>query len=83
MQILPSTAADKNVNIKNVKQLENNIHAATKYLAFLRERYFSDQKITPENQLAFTWAAYSAGPARCEKCARRLRRWVSTRMYGF
>ena len=67
MQILPSTAADKNVNIKNVKQLENNIHAAAKYLAFLRERYFSDPAITPENQLAFTWAAYNAGPAKVRK----------------
>jgi membrane-bound lytic murein transglycosylase MltF len=67
MQILPSTAADKNVNIRNVKQLENNIHAAAKYLAFLRERYFSDPAITPENQLAFTWAAYNAGPAKVRK----------------
>lgn len=67
MQILPSTAADKNVNIKNVRQLENNIHAATKYLAFLRKRYFSDPAITPENQLAFTWAAYNAGPAKVRK----------------
>jgi membrane-bound lytic murein transglycosylase MltF len=67
MQVLPSTAADKNVNIKNVKQLENNIHAAVKYLAFLRGRYFSDPEITPENQLAFTWAAYNAGPARVRK----------------
>jgi len=67
MQILPSTAADKHVNIKNVQQLENNIHAATKYLAFLRKRYFSDPAITPENRLAFTWAAYNAGPARVNK----------------
>jgi membrane-bound lytic murein transglycosylase MltF len=67
MQVLPSTAADKNVNIKNVNQLENNIHAAAKYLAFLRERYFSDPAITPENQLAFTWAAYNAGPAKVRK----------------
>ncbi len=63
MQVLPSTASDKNVNIKNVEKLENNIHAAVKYLAFLRQRYFSDPAITPENRLAFTWAAYNAGPA--------------------
>jgi membrane-bound lytic murein transglycosylase MltF len=67
MQILPSTAADKHVNIKNVKQLENNIHAATKYLAFLRDHYFSNPAITPENRLAFTWAAYNAGPANVHK----------------
>ena len=50
-----------------MKKLENNIHAAAKYLAFLRERYFSDPAITPENQLAFTWAAYNAGPANVRK----------------
>jgi membrane-bound lytic murein transglycosylase MltF len=71
MQVLPSTAADKHVNIDNVNRLENNIHAAAKYLAFLRERYFSDPEITPENQLAFTWAAYNAGPARVRKMRAR------------
>ena len=74
MQILPSTAADKNVNIKNVRRLENNIHAATKYLAFLRKRYFSDPAITPENRLAFTWAAYNAGPARISKMRARAKK---------
>jgi membrane-bound lytic murein transglycosylase MltF len=67
MQILPSTAADKHVNIKNVNKLENNIHAATKYLAFLRDHYFSSPAIAPENRLAFTWAAYNAGPANVHK----------------
>ena len=63
MQMLPSTARDRNVNIKNIKVLENNIHAGTRYLAFLRDRYFSDPAITAENRQAFTWAAYNAGPA--------------------
>jgi len=65
MQIKPSTAADKNIKIKGVKgSSDKNIHAATKYLAFLRSRYFSDPKIAPLEQLAFTLAAYNAGPAR-------------------
>ena len=65
MQIKPSTAADKNVNIKGVKDsYDKNIHAATKYLAFLRSRYFSDPGITPFEQLAFTLAAYNAGPGK-------------------
>lgn len=63
MQLLPSTAADPNVGIKNISKLENNIHAGIKYLAFLRDRYFSDPQITAKNQLAFSWAAYNAGPA--------------------
>ena len=65
MQIKPSTAADKNIKITGVKESsDKNIHAATKYLAFLRSRYFSDPTIEPIEQLAFTLAAYNAGPAR-------------------
>ncbi len=65
MQIKPSTAGDKNIGIKGVKEsYDKNIHAATKYLAFLRSRYFSDPKIAPIEQLAFTLAAYNAGPGR-------------------
>ncbi len=67
MQLLPSTAADKNVNVKNIRVLENNIHAGAKYLAFIRDRYFSDPGISHENRLAFTWAAYNAGPAKIRK----------------
>ena len=67
MQLLPSTAADPNVNIKNIRVLENNIHAGAKYLAFIRDRYFNDPGINHKNRLAFTWAAYNAGPARIRK----------------
>jgi membrane-bound lytic murein transglycosylase MltF len=63
MQVLPSTAADKNVNVSNIHKLENNIHAGTRYLAFLRDRYFSEPEITEEDKLAFSWAAYNAGPS--------------------
>ena len=64
MQLLPSTASDKNVNIANIEQIENNIHAGAKYMNFLRTRYFSDPAITPENKIFFAWAAYNAGPAK-------------------
>jgi len=67
MQLLPSTAGDPNVNIRNITNLENNIHAGTKYLAFIRDRYFKDAAINTENRLALTWAAYNAGPARVQK----------------
>lgn len=64
MQMKPSTAADKNVDITPIDTIENNIHAATKYLAFLRDRYFSDPAIPDRARLDFTLAAYNAGPAR-------------------
>ena len=67
MQIKPSTAADPNVGIDNVYDMENNIHAGTKYLAFIRERYFTDPKIDPLNAILFSMAAYNMGPARINR----------------
>jgi membrane-bound lytic murein transglycosylase MltF len=64
MQILPSTAATPNVNIPDVQQLENNVHAGVKYLHFLRKRYFNDPGISAPARMDFTFAAYNAGPAR-------------------
>ncbi len=71
MQILPSTASDPNVNIKNVRNLENNVHAGVKYLAFLRRYYFSDSNITKENKLYLTLAAYNAGYGNIERMRKR------------
>jgi len=64
MQIKPSTAADANVNVENVYDLENNIHAAAKYLDFLRSRYFDSPEIDPFNAMLLSMAAYNMGPGR-------------------
>ena len=64
MQVLPSTAGDPNVGIDGIDSLEPNIHAGTRYLAFLRDRYFDTGEFDEANRLAFSWAAYNAGPAR-------------------
>ena len=70
MQVLPSTAADKKINIKNIQKLENNVHAGVKYLHFLRKRYFSDSAISPADRVYFSWAAYNAGPAKINRIRR-------------
>jgi membrane-bound lytic murein transglycosylase MltF len=75
MQIKPSTAADKSVAVSDIHLLENNIHAGAKYLAFLRDRYFSDPEVEPTARVDFAWAAYNAGPAR----VRRLRQKAAER----
>ena len=67
MQLLPSTAADKNVAVSDITVLENNIHAGTKYMNFIRMRYFDSPDISPEDQMFFSWAAYNAGPANVQK----------------
>jgi membrane-bound lytic murein transglycosylase MltF len=66
MQIKPSTAADPNVGVADVTVLQNNIHAGTKYMRFLSDRYFSDE-MDELNQWLFSLAAYNAGPARIAK----------------
>ena len=67
MQLLPSTAADRNVNIPDIGDLENNIHAGNKYLRFIRDRYFEGQAMDDLNKTLFSFAAYNAGPARIAK----------------
>ncbi len=67
MQVLPSTAQDKNVAIEHIEILENNIHAGAKYLRFIKSRYFSDNSMDELNSNLFAIAAYNAGPARVAK----------------
>ncbi|MBU0959956.1 MAG: lytic transglycosylase F, partial [Proteobacteria bacterium] len=64
MQILPSTARDKNVGIHNIHEVEANIHAGTKYLRFMADRYFVDGSINKVNKMLFAFASYNAGPGK-------------------
>jgi membrane-bound lytic murein transglycosylase MltF len=64
MQVLPQYAAAKPINIPNVKDPENNIHAGAKMLAQITNTYFNDPGITPMNKTLLTFAAYNAGQNR-------------------
>lgn len=65
MQILPSTAKDKNVGIPDIHELDPNIHAGTKYLRFMANNYFSDDpNLDTVNRALFSFASYNAGPAK-------------------
>lgn len=70
MQVLPSTAKDPNVNIPDIYQVDNNIHAGVKYMRFIKDRYFNDEQILPDDQVYFALAAYNAGPANIRKMRR-------------
>ncbi len=68
MQILPSTAKDKNVGIPDIYELDKNIHAGTKYLRFMVDNYFAnDPGLDELNKTLFSFASYNAGPARVAK----------------
>ena len=64
MQMLPSTAADPNVGIPDIEKLDRNIHAGTKYMRFIVDRYFKDEAMDDANKMLFAFASYNAGPAR-------------------
>jgi membrane-bound lytic murein transglycosylase MltF len=68
MQVLPSTAHDPNIDIPDVSDPEQNIHAAAKYLALLRDVYFNVPQMPPEERIRFCLAAYNAGPTKIEQC---------------
>ena len=60
MQLLPSTAKDKNVNIRNINKLENNIEAGAKYMRFTADHYFGDEDIPELEKILFVFASYNA-----------------------
>ncbi len=70
MQLLPSTAADPNVGIPDIENLENNIHAGVKYLRFMRDRYFAEDGPDDLNATLLSFAAYNGGPTRIVRLRR-------------
>lgn len=73
MQVMPATG--RQMNVGDIRRLEPNVHAGTKYLHHLMEVYFP---VAPEdltNRMLLTFASYNAGPNRI----RRLRREAAKR----
>src|SRR6056297_2594873 len=62
MQLLPSTGAEMDVG--DVTELENNIHAAPKSVRFMIDRYYDEPEIAEEDRLLLALASYNAGPRR-------------------
>jgi membrane-bound lytic murein transglycosylase MltF len=71
MQLLPSTAADRNVNVAEIEKLENNIHAGTKYMRFIINRYYKDEPMDDLNKMLFAFASYNAGPAKVKRLRKK------------
>ena len=57
MQIMPSTG--KHLGFSHIKEPSNNIHAGTKYMKWLYNKFESD--LSPVDHIWFTLAAYNAG----------------------
>lgn len=71
MQLLPTTAADPAVGIKDVdKSADKNIEAGSKYMRLLADKYLNDPELTPLNKTLMAFAAYNAGPGNLRKFRR-------------
>jgi membrane-bound lytic murein transglycosylase MltF len=64
MQILPSTASDRAVNIPDIEKLESNIKAGIKYNRWMIDTYYNEPGLTPLNRGLLAFASYNAGPAK-------------------
>lgn len=74
MQLLPSTAADKNVGVPDIRSsAERNIYAGAKYLRYLISTYIDDKSIDDRNRVLFAFAAYNAGPGNLKKFREKAR----------
>jgi membrane-bound lytic murein transglycosylase MltF len=71
MQIKPSTAAWSVINVPNVRKIESNIHAGTKYLRYLADHYFPGDDVDEYNRILFALASYNAGPERIARLRRK------------
>jgi len=71
MQLLPTTAADRVVGIPDISTPDANIHAGVKYLAWLRDHYFSEDNIDPLDRMLLSFAAYNAGPGNIARARRK------------
>ena len=65
MQVMPTTARDKNVGITDIHLIEPNIHAGVKYMRLPRRTSTSTSRAsTRVNRHLFAFASYNAGPNR-------------------
>ena len=65
MQVMPATG--KELGVGDIRQIESNIHAGTKYMDQLMTRYFKNAGFDAQNRALFAFAAYNAGPGRIQK----------------
>ena len=65
MQIMPTTG--KSLKVGDIRQIEANIHAGSKYMDQLMTQYFSDANFKGNNRTLFAFASYNCGPGNIAK----------------
>jgi len=68
MQLLPATAAGKEIGITGIAKSEDlNVEAGAKYLRYLVEVSIKGEGVSPRDQQLMAFAAYNAGPGNLRK----------------
>jgi membrane-bound lytic murein transglycosylase MltF len=62
MQLTPATGDQMGVG--DIHELDANIHAGIKYVRFMVDTYYADDKLDNLNKVLFAIASYNAGPNR-------------------
>jgi membrane-bound lytic murein transglycosylase MltF len=65
MQVMPATGAE--LKVGDISLIEPNIHAGTKYMDVLMEKYFADAHFSEGNRPLFAFASYNCGPGNVAK----------------
>ncbi|NTU56622.1 MAG: lytic transglycosylase F, partial [Anaerolineales bacterium] len=65
MQVMPATG--KELKVGDIRIIESNIHAGSKYMDRLMTKYFPDANFTENNRTLFAFASYNAGPGNISK----------------
>jgi len=65
MQVMPETG--KAMKVGNIRNIEPNIHAGTKYMDRLMSKFFPDANFDAVNRTLFAFASYNAGPGNISK----------------
>lgn len=69
MQVMPTTG--QSMKVGDIRKLEPNVHAGTKYLRTIIDQNFSGPAITETDRMLLGFAAYNAGPARVQWLRRK------------
>lgn len=72
LQITPSAA--QRVGVGNIQNVDNNVQAASRYLALIRKKFFASSKLNERQRMAFVLAAYNMGPERVQAMRAEARR---------
>jgi membrane-bound lytic murein transglycosylase MltF len=68
MQLMPATG--QQMNVGDIREIEANIHAGTKYMDHLMKHYFSDARFSEGNRPLFAFASYNCGPGNVARARR-------------